>query len=70
MQQGDRIVGRVIRVGRGWADVAVGNKVRRVSVRPDLLIRAGSQLILNRKAASRRSCKSALPQAGRDTFLR
>jgi hypothetical protein len=51
MQQGDRIVGRVIRVGRGWADVAVGNKVRRVSVRPDLLIRAGSQLILNREGS-------------------
>jgi len=51
MQKGDRIVCRVIRVGRGWVDVAVGNKVRRVSVRPDLLIRAGSQLILNREGS-------------------
>ncbi|NDJ77867.1 MAG: hypothetical protein GYB65_16580 [Chloroflexi bacterium] len=37
-------VGRVIRVGRGWVDVTVNQKVRRISVRPDLLIRAGTYL--------------------------
>lgn len=51
MQHTDRIVCRVIRVGRGWADVAIGNKVRRISVRSDLLIRAGSQLVLNREGS-------------------
>ncbi len=37
-------VGRVLRVGRGWADVEVNRKVRRVSTRPDLVVRAGSYL--------------------------
>lgn len=37
-------VGRVLRVGRGWADVEIENRVRRVSMRPDLLVRAGSYL--------------------------
>ena len=37
-------VGRVLRVGRGWADVEVNRKVRRVSTRPDLIVRAGSYL--------------------------
>ncbi len=37
-------IGRVIRVGRGWADVTIDRKVRRVSTRSDLLLRAGSYL--------------------------
>lgn len=37
-------VGRVIRVGRGWADVEINHTVRRVHTRADLLIRAGSYL--------------------------
>lgn len=39
-------VGRVIRVGRGWADVAIDRKLRRVSTRSDLLVRAGSYLCI------------------------
>ena len=43
-------VGRVLRVGRGWADVEVDNRVRRVMMRQDLLVRAGSYLkILNER---------------------
>lgn len=43
-------VGRVLRVGRGWADVEIDNRVRRVSTRPDLLVRAGSYLkIINER---------------------
>ena len=37
-------VGRVLRVGRGWADVEINRKVRRISTRPDLIVRAGSYL--------------------------
>lgn len=37
-------VGRVLRVGRGWADVEVSSQVRRVSTRRDLLVRAGCYL--------------------------
>jgi hypothetical protein len=37
-------IGRVIRVGRRWADVLVDGKLRRITIRPDLLIRAGSYL--------------------------
>ncbi len=37
-------IGRVLRVGRGWADVEVNRKVRRVSTRPDLVVRAGNYL--------------------------
>lgn len=33
--------GRVLRVGRGWIDVTVDRKIRRMGARPDLLIRAG-----------------------------
>ncbi|MBN1680532.1 MAG: hypothetical protein JW966_09580 [Anaerolineae bacterium] len=41
-------VGRVIRVGRGWVDVTVNRKVRRLHMHPDLLVRAGSYVqILN-----------------------
>lgn len=38
------VVGRVIRVGRGWADVTINHKPRRVNIRPDLLVRAGAYL--------------------------
>jgi hypothetical protein len=44
MDTTDEQVGRVIRVGRGWVDVTVERKMRRVSTRPDLLIRVGSYL--------------------------
>jgi hypothetical protein len=37
-------IGRVLRLGRGWADVSVDRKTRRVSVRPDLLVRVGDSL--------------------------
>lgn len=37
-------VGRVIRVGRGWADVTINHKVCRINTRPDLLVKVGSQL--------------------------
>jgi len=37
-------VGRVLRVGRGWVDVTIDRKVRRVRTRPDLLVRAGNYL--------------------------
>ncbi len=46
-------VGHVLRVGRGWADVEIDNRVRRVSVRPDLLVRAGSTLkIINEQGVA------------------
>ncbi len=37
-------IGRVIRVGRGWADVTIDHRVRRVNTRPDLLVKVGSHL--------------------------
>lgn len=37
-------VGRVLRIGRGWADVEIDNTVRRVNTRADLLVRAGNYL--------------------------
>jgi hypothetical protein len=40
----EKLVGRVIRVGRGWVDVSIDRRVRRVSTRPDLLVKAGSYL--------------------------
>lgn len=51
MQHNDRLVGRVIRVGRGWADVDIGRSVRRITTRPDLLIRVGSQIVVQRNGA-------------------
>lgn len=39
-----RQTGWVIRVGRGWVDVVVDRHVRRVSTRPDLLVKAGCTL--------------------------
>ena len=41
MQASNVQIGRIIRVGRGWADVTIDRRVRRVSTRPDLLLRAG-----------------------------
>lgn len=46
MQTSTIEIGRVIRFGRGWADVSVDRKVRRVPVRPDLLIRVGDSLMI------------------------
>jgi hypothetical protein len=46
MQTTNTQIGRIIRVGRGWADVTVDRKVRRVCTRPDLLVRAGSYLTI------------------------
>ncbi len=37
-------LGRVIRVGRGWADVTIDHKVRRINTRPDLLVKVGCYL--------------------------
>ena len=46
-------IGRVIRVGRGWADVLIDRKVRRVGMRPDLLVRPGNYLqIVDEKGIS------------------
>jgi hypothetical protein len=44
MGTSNALVGHVIRVGRGWADVTVDSRIRRVSTRPDLLVRAGNYL--------------------------
>ncbi len=44
MQTSTTELGRVIRLGRGWADVSIDRKPRRVSVRPDLLVRVGDTL--------------------------
>jgi hypothetical protein len=47
-------VGRVIRVGRGWADVTIQQKVRRIEVRPSLLVRVGDHLkIINEQGIAR-----------------
>jgi len=44
-------VGRVLRVGRGWVDLTVDRKTRRISMRPDLSVRPGSTLqIVNDQA--------------------
>ena len=46
-------VGRVIRFGRGWADVTIAQKVRRVNVRPDLLVRVGAYIkIINEQGVA------------------
>jgi hypothetical protein len=44
MQNNAVQIGRVIRVGRGWADVKINGKMRRISTRSDLLIHAGTYL--------------------------
>lgn len=46
-------IGRVLRVGRRWADVEIDHKVRRISTRPDLLVRAGSYIkIINEQGVA------------------
>lgn len=51
MYETENQVGRVIRVGRGWADVTIDAKTRRIQVRPDLLVRVGCYLkIINEQA--------------------
>lgn len=46
-------IGHVIRVGRGWADVTIDRSVRRVSTRPDLLVKAGCYLkIINEQGVA------------------
>jgi hypothetical protein len=47
MRTGTVQIGRVIRVGRGWADVTIEHKVRRVNTRPDLLVKVGSCLTIS-----------------------
>ncbi len=43
--------GRVLRVGRGWVDLTIERKTRRVSMRPDLMVRPGSYIqIVNGQA--------------------
>ena len=37
-------IGKVIRFGRGWADVTIDHKMHRVNTRPDLLVRVGCYL--------------------------
>ncbi len=44
MQEGTLRQGRVLRVGRGWADVAFGHTVRRVILSPNLLVRVGNSI--------------------------
>ncbi|HMM28018.1 MAG: hypothetical protein AAGU78_17780 [Chloroflexota bacterium] len=48
MHSENRLEGRVIRVGRGWADVTVGRTVRRITTRPDLLLRVGNRISVDR----------------------
>ncbi len=48
MHSKNHLEGRVIRVGRGWADVAVGRTVRRITTRPDLLLRVGNRISVDR----------------------
>ena len=46
-------IGRVIRVGRGWVDVTIENKIRRVNTSPGLLVRAGCYLqIINEQGVA------------------
>lgn len=37
-------VGRVLRVGRGWADVSINRKTRRVRLRAEVPVRVGGYL--------------------------
>jgi len=52
MHSENRLEGRVIRVGRGWADVAVGRTVRRITTPPDLLLRVGNRIGVDRDGAA------------------
>lgn len=44
MQTVHEQIGRVIRVGRGWADVSVERRIVRVITSPGLLVQPGAQL--------------------------
>ncbi len=44
MQTTHEQIGRVIRVGRGWADVSVERRIVRVITNPGLLVQPGVQL--------------------------
>ena len=44
MQTAHEQIGRVIRVGRGWADVSVERRIVRVTTNPEHLIQPGIQL--------------------------
>lgn len=53
MHTENRLEGRVIRVGRGWADVAIGRTVRRITTRPDALLRVGNLIHVDADTLSR-----------------
>ncbi len=44
MQTPEARIGRVIRVGRGWADVSVDRRIVRITTSPELLVRPGGYL--------------------------
>jgi len=44
MQTAHEQIGRVIRVGRGWADVSIERRVVRVITSPGFVVQPGAQL--------------------------
>jgi|GEM_PF-1247717 hypothetical protein len=44
MQTPEARIGRVIRVGRGWADVSIDRRIVRITTNPELLVRPGGYL--------------------------
>ncbi|MCL4236785.1 MAG: hypothetical protein KJ047_00925 [Anaerolineae bacterium] len=53
MQTTHEQIGRVIRVGRGWADVSVERRIVRVITNPGFLVQPGAQLkIVGNRAVS------------------
>ncbi len=44
MQTAHEQIGRVLRVGRGWADVSVERRIVRVTISPGFLVQPGAQL--------------------------
>jgi hypothetical protein len=44
MQNSEARIGRVIRVGRGWADVSIDRRIVRITTNPELLVRPGGYL--------------------------
>jgi hypothetical protein len=44
MQTAHEQIGRVIRVGRGWADVSVERRIVRVTTRPGQMLQPGNHL--------------------------
>ena len=44
MQTSQPQIGRVIRVGRGWADVSIDRRIVRITTNPELLVRPGGYL--------------------------